>query len=137
MIYLSLVEKYLIEENSVGIKTLDPDDYDYVPYYDNSNDSDDRTVAQGFSYHNGPEWGWLYGFFLEALIQMKKGDKDFTPESIFALMTPQKKHLLANEWYSIPEVTNANGQFCSFSCPAQAWSVATLLEVCYDLRNLK
>jgi glycogen debranching enzyme len=38
----------------------------YVPYYDNSDNSAQVKTAHGFSYHNGPEWVWLYGFYVVA-----------------------------------------------------------------------
>ena len=34
-------------------------------------------IAQGFSYHNGPEWVWLYGFYLMALKIFE--EKDIRP----------------------------------------------------------
>lgn len=46
----------------------------YVPYYDNSDDSSVAKVAHGFSYHNGPEWVWLYGFYIVAKIQMERSN---------------------------------------------------------------
>lgn len=46
---------------------MDPKDPDYRSHYDNSNDSEDFNTAHGFCYHNGPEWVWLYGFYLMAL----------------------------------------------------------------------
>ena len=44
----------MIEENSLGIKTLDPLNEDYKPDYDNDDDSTDYSTSHGFSYHNGP-----------------------------------------------------------------------------------
>lgn len=38
------------------MKTLVPFDDKYVPWYDN-NDRSSYKTADGFSYHNGPEWG--------------------------------------------------------------------------------
>ncbi len=50
---LKIVEENLIEEKSLGIKTLDPLEREmYTKFYDNSNDSDDYLIAHGFSYHN-------------------------------------------------------------------------------------
>ena len=38
---------YDVMWNGLGVLTLDPNDRNYRPYYDNSNDSDDPAVAKG------------------------------------------------------------------------------------------
>ncbi|KAH7710428.1 CBN-AGL-1 protein [Aphelenchoides avenae] len=36
-------------------------------------------------------------------------------------------HMEENPWTSLPELTNARGEVCGGSCPAQAWSVGCFL----------
>lgn len=36
----------------LGMKTLDPNDYQYRPFYNNANDTSDPATAKGLNYHN-------------------------------------------------------------------------------------
>lgn len=79
-----------MENNSLGLKTLDILNDFYTPFYNNSDDSTNIKIAHGFSYHQGPEWVWVYGYFLKALIEIKKGDPNFKNEVIMSYLAPHK-----------------------------------------------
>lgn len=51
---LASVEYYLIEKNSLGVKTLDPEEIAYSPNYERDTDCTNPKVALGFNKHNGP-----------------------------------------------------------------------------------
>jgi Amylo-alpha-1,6-glucosidase. len=50
-------------------------------------------------------------------------------------LTNHKFYIEANDWESLPEMTNDNGEFNPFSCPAQTWSIATLIEAIYEAKK--
>ncbi|KAJ3032025.1 UNVERIFIED_CONTAM: hypothetical protein HDU68_008058 [Siphonaria sp. JEL0065] len=145
----------------LGIKTLDPKDWAYRGVYDNGNDSTDGSIAHGFNYHNGPEWGWLVGYFLRAYLYFHtvapgsiatkvcvfcivasyslgySFQKHKVIHWVQSVLIHQKKFIFdleRNPYAGLPELTNANGEYCHHSCPTQAWSSATLLEVVKDLK---
>jgi Amylo-alpha-1,6-glucosidase len=47
---LQLADQIL--RSPLGMKSLDPADLQYRPYYDNSDDSSDAAIAKGLNYHN-------------------------------------------------------------------------------------
>lgn len=127
--YLKLVETLLLKENSIGVKTLDPYENLYKAYYDNSNDGEDWMVAQGFNYHNGPEWVWLYGYYLMSVknVLFSKG-KRLSLDQVMGYLKNHKDVQLNSDWLGLHEVTDDNGQYCRFSCDSQAWSTACQIE---------
>lgn len=112
----------------IGMKTLDPGDWRYNPYYDNSDDSDDFFKSHGANYHCGPEWVWPTGYFYRA--SMKQG-RGITPN-----MKVQLAHIksdLINSWaVGLPELTQKDGEVCHHSCVTQSWSSATMLDLLFD-----
>lgn len=127
----------------LGIKTLDPDDLEYRPYYHNSVDSDDFATAKGRNYHQGPEWVWLTGYFLRAFVKLHFQEIDrcsvdrcfpssYLQQLLWKRIAEHKLHFWHNEWAGLTELTNKDGAFCADSSPTQAWSAACLLDVYLD-----
>ena len=122
----------------LGMATLDPDDWMYRPYYDNSNQSEDRTIAHGFNYHQGPEWVWPVGYFLRAYLYFGKrlGVQKEAQSFCMSVLSQHYTHLQQSHWRGIPELTNKKGETCHDSNPIQAWSMACLLEVLKDIEDI-
>ncbi|XP_031731854.1 glycogen debranching enzyme-like [Anarrhichthys ocellatus] len=132
---LGVAEKKLL--GPLGMKTLDPDDMVYCGIYDNSLDNDNFNQAKGFNYHQGPEWLWPTGYFLRAKLYFarKMGEETYNKTIVLVknVLSHHTVHLERSPWKGLPELTNENGLHCSFSCESQASSMATILEVLYDL----
>lgn len=127
----------------LGMKTLDPNDFQYRPHYDNSNDSDDPAIAKGRNYHQGPEWGWPLGYFLrayfyfDAKVGAGMGDPTQTLHYLHKLLLPARHHIRNDPWRGIPELTNKDGAYCSDSCKTQAWSASCLLDFLEEVHKSK
>ncbi|EPQ56459.1 glycoside hydrolase family 13 protein [Gloeophyllum trabeum ATCC 11539] len=129
---LKLVDKTL--RGPLGMKTLDPSDMQYRPYYDNSNDSTDAAIAKGLNYHQGPEWGWPLGYFLRAYLYFDtrvgagKEDPTQTLHYLHRHLLPMRRHVENDPWAGVPELTNKDGAYCHDSCSTQAWSSSCVLD---------
>jgi glycogen debranching enzyme len=107
----------------------------FIPTYDNNDDTSDPKTAHGFSYHNGPEWVWLYGFYIVAKINMERAN--LSKKRMMSLLQEHIKYIQNNEWSSLPEITNKNGEYNAFSCNAQAWSISSILMAVKHIETLE
>lgn len=111
----------------IGIKTLSEDDPHYRPIYTNGDDDDDR-IAHGYSYHNGPEWVWLSGYFFRASMRFRR---PFS-ERMKKFLARIKSHLFRSHCDGLPELTQKDGGYCYDGCQMQAWSVGSILDALYE-----
>ena len=129
----------LISGAPLGVRTLDPKDQQYNGNYTNA-DSHDYKTAGGFNYHNGPEWVWPLGYFLEARIHFFKYYQSLIGEFPVGHMVHKFLHhhrtaIATSHHRGLPELTNADGAFCSASCEVQAWSSACILSALHLLHT--
>ena len=84
----------------------------------------------------------MVGYFLRAKItfaQRLRGD-NYIKEAISVSNKMLASHatiLWESPWKGLPELTNKDGAPCQDSCPVQAWSMAAMLDVLYDLEQYK
>lgn len=77
---------------------------------------------------------WPVGFFLRAKLIFSSNNQE-TSSQIQHILSKHYEHIKTSDWRGLPELTNKDGAFCAGSCPTQAWSVATILEVTSKLIN--
>jgi glycogen debranching enzyme len=126
--YLEAVRTKLVW-NDFALRTLDPEDWNYRPFYRNAEDSDDFWSALGMNYHNGPAWVWLYGHYVIARLHFFPEER--TPEALRAMLTKHAEHLRHSIWGGLPELVETND-----GCPTQAWSAACVLEALHYAKQL-
>jgi glycogen debranching enzyme len=110
---LKLGDKVL--RGPTGMRTLDPIDLNYRPFYINSDDSNDFHVAKGHNYHQGPEWLWCTGVFLRAFLKFDlprrkdKAGRVETLQLIHARLYNHRKMIEDSSWQGLVELTNKDG----------------------------
>ncbi len=105
-----------------GLRSLSPNDPNYVPVYVGS--PSERDAA----YHQGTVWGWLIGPFIDAY-QRVHPDSPETEEQVEAMLASFRSHSSEALVGQISEIFDAEPPFFPRGCGAQAWSVGELLRV--------
>ena len=101
---------------SYGLRSLAPDDPDYVGRYGGG------PAERDAGYHRGTVWGWLLGPFATAHYRVYRD-----PAATRGILAPLKDHLADAGLGSISEVFDGDPPHLPGGCVAQAWSVAEVL----------
>jgi len=100
-----------------GLRSLSPDDSDYVGIYQGGREHRDGA------YHQGTVWSWLIGPFVKAHLRVHHD-----PATARSYLAPLRRHLAGHGVGSISEIFDGDPPFTPRGTPAQAWGVAQLLE---------
>jgi len=103
----------------VGLRSLSPQDPQYIPYYIGS------PYERDSAYHQGTVWAWLIGPFIEAYRRVYADRIGRIDEIISGF----REHIMHAGLGQISEIFDAEWPHAPRGCPAQAWSVAELLRV--------
>ncbi len=80
----------------------------------------------------------MIGYFLRARLHFARQNGlplEETVSFIHQVLSSHAQALKDSPWKGLPELTNKDGSECSDSCPVQAWSMATLLDVLHDIEQ--
>ena len=102
-----------------GLRSLAPQDPNYVPYYVGS------PFERDSAYHQGTVWAWLIGAFIDSYRRVYPERNDRVAEIIDGVLP----HLSEAGLGQVSEIFDAEWPNSPRGCPAQAWSVAELLRV--------
>ena len=107
-----------------GLRSLSPDDPEYIGIY-----GGDRHKRDG-AYHQGTAWSWLLGPFVKAHLRVYND-----PQQALTYLQPLIHHLADHGIGSISEIFDGDPPFTARGCIAQAWSVAEILQAWHEIHT--
>lgn len=111
---VEVVAQHLL--TSYGLRSLAPQESDYIPIYGGT------PLQRDGGYHQGTVWSWLMGHFLQAHLQVYQN-----PELARSFVLPMAHHLEDACVGNISEIFDGDLPFIPRGAFAQAWSVAEVL----------
>jgi 4-alpha-glucanotransferase len=111
---------------SYGLRSLAPDHPDYRGHYCGG------VTERDGSYHQGPVWGWLLGHWALAHYRVH-GDA----AAAQSWLEPVADHLTDTALGQVSEIFDGDAPHIPRGAPAQAWSVACVLEAWWRLEQAR
>jgi predicted glycogen debranching enzyme len=118
---VDLVERALL--TPLGLRTLAPDDREYIPHYHGG------PAERDAAYHQGAVWPWLIGPFVEAWLRVRGNSSTAKSEARARFMPPLLGHLETAGLGHVSEVADGDPPHTPGGCPFQAWSLGELIRV--------
>ena len=111
---------------SYGLRSLSPAHPDYRPRYQGG------VWERDSGYHQGPLWGWLLGHYALAHYRVN-GDAAAAQR----LLEPVQDHLRDAGLGTVSEIFDGDPPHTPRGAPAQAWSVACVLEAWWRIEQAR
>ena len=105
--------------------------------------SNSDDIMNMLTCNRGPPWLWPLGYHLRALLKFDSKRRTTsegrteTLQQIAKRLAGPKQMIHDSPWAGLQELTNAKGAFCADSCPTQAWSASTLIDVYEEAAAMK
>jgi len=112
---VDLVERMLL--TPLGLRSLAPDDADYIAHYRGG------PAERDAAYHQGTVWPWLIGPYVDAWERVHP-DEAGARSTVLAAFAD---HLSDAGIGTISEIFDAEAPYTPRGCIAQAWSVAEVV----------
>ena len=117
---VEVVERELL--TPVGLRSLSPNDPQYIGRYEGD------TRSRDGAYHQGTVWAWLIGPFIAAYLKVHGKDKT-TRKRVKQMLAGFAEHLHTAGLGQVSEIFDGDAPHRPRGCVAQAWSVAEILRV--------
>ncbi len=118
---VDLVERMLL--TPLGLRSLAPDDADYIAHYRGG------PAERDAAYHQGTVWPWLIGPFVEAWLRVNGQTEAAKAEACARFMPALVAHLETAGLGHVSEVADGDPPHTPGGCPFQAWSLGELIRV--------
>lgn len=110
----------------LGLRTLSPFHPNYRGRYRGNQGERDRA------YHQGTVWVWPWGHFMTAIGRLYR-ENPCLPQVVWRMVQPFLAHLADKGLGTVSEIFDGDAPHSPQGCFAQAWSVAEVLRVVYEI----
>ena len=133
-IFNTVTKKLLLPK---GLRTLAPDEENYVGIYKGG------VYERDTSYHQGITWPWVLGLYFDSFVNIVNAEKDEKKKArlkkAYNKFIDEVEEIFENEFYysdcvvgSISELYDSEEPYVAKGSPAQAWSVAEVFRIIFQ-----
>lgn len=115
---LDETEKHLLTNR--GLRSISPEDSQYVPFYEGA------QLQRDGSYHQGTVWSWTVGAYLQGLLNIE-GEK--VKPKVRKILQTFESHFYEAGIGTVSEIFDGTAPHLPKGCMAQAWGVAEWLRI--------